>query len=165
MKLSKLIGNPYSVWIRLGWLLMLLLSSCTGISSVNTPTQAENKPTSQLTPTSTAKVPTPSPVEENMDGTDLPPATQERVNRAIQDLAERLAIDENQIEVLEVKSVVWPDTSLGCPKPGMAYKQVPQDGILIRLQAEGRSYEYHGGGGREPFLCEKGLRPQTKPGA
>jgi hypothetical protein len=165
MIFSKLIGKPYGAWMRLGWLLALLLAACSATGSLNPATQAENKPTSQSTPTPTITIATPSPMEKNMDGTDLPQATQKRVNRAVQDLAERLAIDENQIEVLQVKSVVWPDASLGCPKLGMVYKQVPQDGILIRLQAESRSYEYHGGGGREPFLCEKRLRPPTKPDA
>jgi len=164
MNFTKLIGKPRGAWISFGWLLALLLASCTGMGSANPSTQAENEPAPQGTPTLTTVL-TPSPEEEHMDGTELSPATRDRVNQVIRDLAERLAIDENQIEVLEVKSVVWPDASLGCPKPGMAYKQVPQDGILIRLEAEGRSYEYHGGGGREPFLCETGLHPPTKPGA
>ena len=71
-----------------------------------------------------------------------------------EDLAQRLSIPVEQIEVLEAKSVVWPDASLGCPLSGMRYKQVPQDGSLIRLVVDGRMYEYHGGGGRDPFLCE-----------
>ena len=75
------------------------------------------------------------------------------VIRAKEDLAHRLSMPIGQIEVLEARSVVWPDASLGCPQPGMRYKQVPVDGVLIRLQANGQVYEYHSGGGRGLFLC------------
>ncbi|HYR20975.1 MAG TPA: hypothetical protein VEQ15_15870, partial [Myxococcales bacterium] len=37
----------------------------------------------------------------------------------------------------------WPDTSLGCPKPGMSYAQVVTRGFLIELEAAGKSYRYH----------------------
>jgi hypothetical protein len=74
---------------------------------------------------------------------------------AIGDLAQRLNIDPADIGVIETRSIMWPDRSLGCPRPGMAYAQVPQDGALIRLQAQGREFAYHSGGGRAPFLCDK----------
>lgn len=82
------------------------------------------------------------------------PGLESLVNKAKEDLANRLSIPVQQIEVLEAKSVVWPDSSLGCPQPGMRYTQIPHDGALIRLGVEGRVYEYHSGGGRDPFLCE-----------
>jgi hypothetical protein len=82
------------------------------------------------------------------------PGLEALIHLAQEDLAQRLSIAIEQIEVLEARSVVWPDASLGCPLPGMAYKQVPQDGSLIKLAVDGRVYEYHSGGGREPFLCE-----------
>jgi hypothetical protein len=77
------------------------------------------------------------------------------VIQAREDLAQRLAIDEDQIELVEASEVVWPDGALGCPQPGMAYIQVLQAGALIRLAAGGRTYHYHSGGGRDPFLCEQ----------
>lgn len=76
------------------------------------------------------------------------------VMQAKDDLAKRLSIPTEQINVLEAASVIWPDGSLGCPKPGMLYTQVQVDGILIRLQVGEQTYEYHGGGGRAPFLCK-----------
>ena len=76
------------------------------------------------------------------------------VIQAKEDLADRLSIPVDQIEVLEATSVVWPDASLGCPQPDMRYKQVPVDGVLIRLQAKGQVYEYHSGGSRGLFLCQ-----------
>lgn len=83
-----------------------------------------------------------------------------QVEMAVADLAERLDVAAEQIEVVDVEFVTWPDGSLGCPQPGMAYTQVPQDGLLIRLEAGGETYAYHSGGGRDPFLCEQAAAPQ-----
>jgi hypothetical protein len=78
-----------------------------------------------------------------------------QVQQAKEDLAKRLEMETAAIEVVRVEAVVWPDTSMGCPRPGMRYLQVPQDGLLIVLQAGDKQYEYHSGGVRPPFLCEK----------
>jgi len=72
---------------------------------------------------------------------------------AVSDLATRLGIDESAIKLVSFDAVVWPDGGLGCPQPGMAYTQVPVDGALIVLSAEGREFRYHSGGVRDPFLC------------
>jgi hypothetical protein len=86
---------------------------------------------------------------ENADRQALEPL----LRAAIGDLARRLNIDPGEVRVVEADAIVWPDRSLGCPRPGMAYAQVPQDGALIRLQAQGHVFAYHSGGGRAPFLC------------
>ena len=83
------------------------------------------------------------------------PFLNKMVMLAKKDLAHRLSIEEEQIKLLEVREVTWSDASLGCPQPGMKYKQVPQDGLLIRLSVAERVYNYHSGGNRGPFLCEK----------
>lgn len=85
------------------------------------------------------------------------------IEQAKEDLAQRLSIAITQIDLVEAKEVVWPDASLGCPQPGMKYKQVPEDGALIILQAQGTAYEYHNGGSRGLFLCEKALSKPEKP--
>ena len=77
------------------------------------------------------------------------------VEIAVQDLAERLGIPTDQIALVHYEEVVWPNSAMGCPHPDMRYTQVPQDGVLIKLSAVGEVYEYHGGGGRDPFLCEQ----------
>lgn len=85
------------------------------------------------------------------------------IDKAKQDLAQRLSIPLDQINLVEATAVVWPDSSMGCPQPGMAYLQVPQDGALIILQAEGNTYEYHRGGSRGLFLCEKNPKNPEPP--
>lgn len=82
------------------------------------------------------------------------PAQQRLVIQAMEDLAIRLSIRVEEIGLVEFKPVVWPDASLGCPQPGMAYIQVLQDGVLIRLSVGKQIYEYHSGSGNAPFLCE-----------
>jgi hypothetical protein len=80
---------------------------------------------------------------------------------AKEDLAERLGVTLDQIELLSFEEVVWPDASLGCPQPGMAYIQMLQDGALIRLSAEGQVYDYPSGGNRGVFLCEQVFKVKT----
>jgi hypothetical protein len=76
------------------------------------------------------------------------------IEKAKEDLAHRLSISATQINLLEAREVVWPDASLGCPQPGMAYAQVQVDGLLIRLGVGKEMYLYHTGGTADPFLCE-----------
>jgi hypothetical protein len=95
-----------------------------------------------------------TPMKEQPAPEPADPPSRALVDRARADLQRRLSLQAEEIALIEFKSVVWPDSSLGCPRPGMAYTQVQRDGVLIRFQAKGRTYEYHGGSGREPFLCE-----------
>ena len=75
----------------------------------------------------------------------VPQEAQEIVSAIEQDLAEQLNIKTDQIQVVSVEAVEWPDASLGCPKPGMMYAQVITPGYRIELQAEGKTYVYHTG--------------------
>jgi len=80
------------------------------------------------------------------------------------DLACRLGIDGAKIEVLSAEEVQWPDASLGCPQPGMAYAQVQTPGFKIMLQARGQTYTYHTDEGRTAVLCQdQGLRQPILP--
>ncbi|MBI3176387.1 MAG: hypothetical protein HYZ35_00205 [Chloroflexi bacterium] len=82
------------------------------------------------------------------------PVKQQWVQLAVDDLAQRLAVDPAQIGFVDFRDITWPDSSLGCPQPGMAYAQVLTDGYLIQLSVGKRLFEYHGGGREPPFLCE-----------
>lgn len=76
-----------------------------------------------------------------------------QVIQAIADLAKRLQIAENSISVVRVEEVDWPDSSAGCPQPGMMYKQVLSNGMFIQLEVDDQRYNYHSTGMRDPFLC------------
>ena len=87
------------------------------------------------------------------------------VRQAVEDLAQRESISADDIDVVSVEKVMWPDTSMGCPHPGMRYRQVPQDGLRIILRAQGSQHTYHSGGHRPPFLCDlKDARRGIDPG-
>jgi len=81
------------------------------------------------------------------------------VKLARQDLAKRLSIAESEITLVDAREVVWPDSSLGCPQPGMMYLTVLTPGYLIILNAEDREYEYHAGTDAQLILCQNPTGP------
>jgi len=82
-----------------------------------------------------------------------PPAAAGPIAFAMEDLATRLNVASDAITVVRVEEVDWPDGSLGCPQPGMRYKQMLVNGSFIQLSVGGQLYNYHSGGTRAPFLC------------
>lgn len=94
-------------------------------------------------------------MNESPISTPLSSGLERFVLKAKEDLANRLYIDIGQIELVEFKAMVWPDSSMGCPQPGMEYTQVQREGYLIRLRHGSELFNYHGGKNRLPFLCEK----------
>jgi hypothetical protein len=98
-----------------------------------------------------------------MTSTPIAPGLERLVNMAKEDLVQRLTIPMDEIELVEARAVVWPDSSLGCPQPGMSYLQVLQEGALIIVRARENDYEYHAGGDRGLFLCEKMGKDPTRP--
>jgi len=131
------------IWGLAGLLLAVGVISCGPIEPAPAPTQGIPEETVAISST------TPQPAS---------PASRKLVTQAKEDLASRLAVHVNEIELLETRSVIWPDSSMGCPKPGMAYTQVQHDGLLIRLRVGSHTYEYHSGGSRPPFLCEQATK-------
>ncbi|MFW5869064.1 MAG: hypothetical protein ACOCX2_14660 [Armatimonadota bacterium] len=65
------------------------------------------------------------------------------VQAAVADLAQKLEINEDAINVASFEEVTWPDASLGNPQPGELYAQVETPGYRVFLEAEGERYEYH----------------------
>lgn len=87
------------------------------------------------------------------------PNLQSLIDKAKNDLAQRLSISITQINVVDAKAVTWSNSSLGCPQPGMAYAEVLTPGYLILLNANGQNYEYHAGKGPDVLYCENPLPP------
>lgn len=48
-----------------------------------------------------------------------------------------------EIKIVLVEQVTWPDTSLGCPEPGKFYAQVLVPGYRIVVEVRGRKFEVH----------------------
>ncbi len=72
---------------------------------------------------------------------------------AVEDLAARVGVDADAVTVVSARAVTWPDSSLGCPQPGMRYLPRVVDGSLVELEVAGARYRYTGG---SPLrLCER----------
>lgn len=69
----------------------------------------------------------------------------EAVKLAKEHLAANLGITIEEIAVISVEKVNWPDTSLGLPEPDRVYAQVIIPGFKITLMASGQEYHYHAG--------------------
>lgn len=84
---------------------------------------------------------------------------------ARQTLAKQNGLPIKKLEVDSVKAVQWPDSSLGCPQPGMMYAQVITPGYQVTLMdtANGDIHFVHVGAGRV-IVCEKtdSTRSQTE---
>ena len=87
------------------------------------------------------------------------PNLQSLIEKAKDDLAQRLSIAITQINIVDAKEATWSNSSLGCPQPGMLYADVLTPGYLILLSANGQDYEYHAGKGSVIFYCENPLPP------
>lgn len=142
--------------------LSTLLVACSQTSSTAIPGETrpdvETPETSIPAATDTAPAPSSSEAYPSPATPEAAPVVAPGMERLVEiaraDLAKRLNLSEEEIEVLEARSVVWPDASLGCPQPGMLYIQILMEGGLIRLSVQGIAYEYHAGESGEPFLCE-----------
>jgi hypothetical protein len=83
----------------------------------------------------------------------------EQVAGARADLARRLDLEPDAIELVEAARVTWPDGSLGCPKPDFSYTQALVAGVRVQLRAAGAVYSYHGGRTGALALCESPKDP------
>lgn len=79
------------------------------------------------------------------------------------DAIERTSTTADQITVLQSEFVIWPDGSLGCPQPGMAYTQALVEGYRIVLEIDGETYDYHTSERGFFVLCEGGLSDNIPP--
>ena len=105
-----------------------------------------------------------------------PPGGSGDQNRAVEAARHHLAgvldVPIEQISLLQVDSVTWRDTSLGCPQPGRGYAQVLTPGYRILLEHDGQPFELHSDqSGRYIMMCDSPakseripLRPRADPG-
>lgn len=89
-------------------------------------------------------VPTAKPTPYILDSKDT--VDQKKyIDMAVNDLAGRLKINADQINLVQVVANTFGNTSLGCPKPGVMYAQVLTPGFVIELSYLNNTYTYHAG--------------------
>jgi hypothetical protein len=117
----------------------LAVAGCTGGagSASTAPTGAP----SDATPTASA-----SAVSASFSAVVLDPI--------LTDAAARTGLSRDALQVVTAESRTWPDGSLGCPQPGMAYPQVLTDGYRVVVRAGERELDYRGTGPGRFRLCE-----------
>lgn len=123
------------------------------------PTTSESpNHTSPLAPPTETRTPLPTDVPPARTAVSIPSQAAKAVTWAQADLAARLDIPPDQIEIVTIEFVQWRDSSLGCPQPGMMYAQVITPGYRILLQSEEKRYEYHAAQGRDSaILCKSDI--------
>jgi len=68
------------------------------------------------------------------------------IDPVVAEIARMAGVGVEQVTIVSAVSVTFPDSSLGCPLPGMAYSQVVTDGYRIVATAAGTTYDYRGTG-------------------
>ena len=83
---------------------------------------------------------------------DLP---QSILDPVVAEAARLAGVPVDQVTVVSAEAVTFPDGSLGCPVPGMAYTQALVDGYKVVVEAGGATYDFRGTGQAQFRLCEK----------
>ncbi len=100
---------------------------------------------------SAKQLPERAPIEESVPVEPVPDKILQDVKA---DLAARTGATVDDIEVASAESVTWGDGSMGCPKPGVFYTQVPVEGYRIVLRHAGKDYDYRAASRGWFVLCE-----------
>lgn len=171
MKNRHGVKNKYGMWII--WCCVAFAStSCATVTLPVIPPVTPSPATVEATAEATAiatetpittpgfSVDTSHPITQEVILTSDVNASNPQLLAAMQDLAARVAVGMDEIEVIGFDYVVWPDKGLGCPHPEMVYQQVEVDGLLIHLRVGDVVYEYHSGEGLPPVLCENSMPAQ-----
>jgi hypothetical protein len=80
---------------------------------------------------------------------------QQNIASAKADLALRLSVDEAGVELMQVRSVTWGSSAIGCPEADTNYTQAVVPGTLLLLKGMDAVHRYHGREGGDLFYCSK----------
>jgi hypothetical protein len=122
----------------------LLSSGCTGTQAAGQ--QGSEKPVEQ---------------EQGMKPASGPSSTQAG-QLASQKLASQLNIPATDTRIVRVEPHTWPDSSMGCGKPGTLAMQVITEGYVVVLFAQEQEYRVHVSGA-QAMLCDKPVLTRKEP--
>jgi hypothetical protein len=102
----------------------------------------------------------PAPAAPAAPSGDAPTAEQDPIaDLAVDALAVDLEVPQDRIHVVSVTAVNWPDSSVGCPQPGMQYLTVITPGHKVVLKVDERTYAVHEAKG-QAFVCKQRELPE-----
>lgn len=67
------------------------------------------------------------------------------------------------MELITADNVRWPNSSLGCPKPGLSYTPAVVPGYRVRLRVNGEEWDYHASERGVLVLCPQEQRKSGRP--
>lgn len=76
-------------------------------------------------------------------------------------LASKLGISADQITIINVEPVEWPDSCLGLSKPGVMCAMMITPGYRVILRANNSDYEYHTS--KKSSIVFAGISPAVNP--
>lgn len=85
------------------------------------------------------------------------------LSRVREDLIRRTGATEQELRLIRDQAVTWGDGSLGCPRPGEVYPQVPVPGYWIVFVVGDRKFDYRATGSDQFRLCEPRRPSPTAP--
>lgn len=95
------------------------------------------------------------------NASSYPSGLQELINTVRADASRRSGLEEKALRVAIAEAVTWNDGSMGCGATGQSYTQALVPGYRIRIEGEGKTYEYHASERGSWKLCPTGLVPEA----
>ncbi|WP_127131599.1 hypothetical protein [Georgenia sp. SYP-B2076] len=126
-----------------------LLAGCGGGGNEPGPGPSASAPTTPAAPPRSTP-PTQSPE------VSVEPEAQSAADAAVADLKARPETGGEPVRVLIARRETFPDSALGCPKPGMSYTQVLTEGYRVILARGDREWLYTAGSDGVPSMCPSG---------
>lgn len=90
---------------------------------------------------------------------------QSMTEAALDEATRQTKLDRARLKVISAEAVTWPDGSLGCPRPDMAYTQALVPGYRIRVQAGGEVLDFHASRQGQLVLCPSGRSTEPVAGS
>ncbi len=105
----------------------------------------QSSPTAATRTPATASVPDTGNQPTALPGIDttLTPPEEALVSLAKQRLAEKFQLDPQEFRLFSILPMSWPDSSLGCPQPGVLYQPVVTPGYQMVFEGGGQTYVVH----------------------
>lgn len=148
-----------------GWCVLALLCACsTAATPAVAPTQTLIVPTATTTPLAVTATITATPLPRPGDITVPTPtlaasvdSSESQINATLEvdavaaelvalaqrRVAQNLNLPTRRVRIVEVRSFIWPDISLGCPEPDESYLLGDIDGYRIVLEVGDTQYIFH----------------------
>ena len=99
-----------------------------------------------------------SSANEKTNNGQIVASEEQATELAFATLSQEIGAEKKDLVLIHIARFNWPDSALGCPKPGMAYTQAIVPGYLALLKHGKNQYRVHIGNGRG-IVCNLARMP------